>query len=235
MTDEKRIQEIVKILQKVYPTAHIMLTFTTPWELLVAVILSAQCTDKMVNTVTPTLFATYKTIYAFSSAKPKEVEVLIKKTGFYRNKTRHIIESAKAILTRFHGEVPHTMEELLTIPGVARKTANVVLSNAWNVSEGIAVDTHVIRLSQRLRLIDITTIGGKITRFINDDHKMVDFIKDANPEKIEARLMSLLPKHLWNIITYQLIDHGRAVCKAQNPLCHSCPLSSLCPSYRIHT
>jgi len=232
MTDEKRIQAILEILQKTYPTAHIMLTFTTPWELLVAVMLSAQCTDKMVNTVTPKLFSTYKTVHHVASAQTEHVEALIKKTGFYKNKAKHIIEAAKLLITQFHGEVPSTMDELLTLPGVARKTANVVLSNAFNKHEGIAVDTHVIRLSQRLRLVPVEKIGGKTIRYIQPDNKTIDFIKDASPEKIESYLMAILPKKSWKPITYQLIDHGRALCQAQRPMCNACVLFSFCPSHR---
>ncbi len=232
MTDEKRIQAILEILQKTYPTAHIMLNFTSPWELLVAVMLSAQCTDKMVNTVTPKLFATYKTVQSVASAQTEHIEALIKKTGFYKNKAKHIIAAAKILIAQFHGEVPNTMGELLTLPGVARKTANVVLSNAFNKHEGIAVDTHVIRLSQRLRLVPIGKMNGKTIRYIKPDNKTIDFIKDASPEKIETHLMTILPKKSWKTITYQLIDHGRAVCNAQHPMCDACVLSSFCPSHR---
>jgi len=232
MTDEKRIQIILTTLQKTYPTAHIMLTFSSPWELLIAVMLSAQCTDKMVNTVTPLLFSTYPTIQDVASADAKDIEALIKKTGFYKTKTQHIIAAARLLKTQFNGEVPSTMNELLTIPGVARKTANVVLANAFNKNEGIAVDTHVIRLSQRLRLVPIETIGGKAYRYIQPNNKRIDFIKDASPEKIEAHLMRTLSKSNWKTITYQLIDHGRVVCKAQNPMCNSCIISSLCPVKR---
>ena len=233
MKDPTRIQTLITLLEKTYPDAHIMLTYHSPWELLVAVILSAQCTDKMVNTVTPTLFSTYPTVQHMASAPIKQVESLIKKTGFYKNKASHIIEAAKRITTVYGGEVPQTMEGLLTLKGVARKTANVVLTNAFGVTEGIAVDTHVIRLSQRLRLVSLSAIGGHIYRYVDSAHKTIDFIKDASPEKIESELQQLLPKEKWNTITYELIDHGRAVCKAVQPLCHSCVLAPFCPSKRM--
>ncbi len=232
MKDIKRIQSLLAVLEKTYPDAHIMLTYHSPWELLVAVILSAQCTDKIVNTVTPTLFVTYPTIQDMVSAPIQQVETLVKKTGFYKNKANHIIEAAKRITKVYGGEVPQTMENLLTLKGVARKTANVVLSNAFGVIDGIAVDTHVIRLSQRLRLVSLSNIGGKTHVYIDTTHKTTDYIKDAMPEKIESELQQLLPKEKWNTITYQLIDHGRAVCKARHPLCHSCVLASHCPSKR---
>lgn len=210
-----------------------MLTYHSPWELLVAVILSAQCTDKMVNIVTPALFSAYPTVQYMASAPIHNIETLIKKTGFYRNKAKNIVEAAKRIVAIYGGEVPHTMEELLTLKGVARKTANVVLANAFGVTEGIAVDTHVIRLSQRLRLVSLSTIGGNIYTYADSSHTTVDFIKDAAPEKIERELQQLLPKEKWNTITYTLIDHGRAVCKAVRPLCDSCILAPYCPVKRV--
>ena len=232
MKDTTRIQTLLALLDNAYPDAHIMLTFRSPWELLVAVILSAQCTDKMVNTVTPALFSTYPTIQHMASAPIQHIETLIKKTGFYKNKAKSIVESAKRITAVYGGEVPQTMKDLLTIRGVARKTANVVLANAFGVIDGIAVDTHVIRLSQRLRLVSLSAIGGKTYKYADTTHKTIDFIKDAVPEKIESELQQLLPKEQWNTITYQLIDHGRAVCKAIRPLCHSCILAPYCPVLR---
>ena len=232
MKSSERVQTLLALLEKTYPDAHIMLTYHSPWELLVAVILSAQCTDKMVNTVTPTLFSTYPTMQDMASAPIQRVESLIKKTGFYKNKANHIVEAAKRINTVYGGDVPQTMKDLLTIKGVARKTANVVLANAFGVTEGIAVDTHVIRLSQRLRLVSLSAIGGKTYVYTNTTHKTIDFIKDAVPEKIENELQQLLPKEQWNTITYQLIDHGRAVCKAVRPMCHSCALAPYCPVLR---
>ena len=232
MKDTTRIQTVIALLKKSYPDAHIMLTYHSPWELLVAVMLSAQCTDKMVNTVTPTLFSTYPAMQDMASAPIQQVESLIKKTGFYKNKAKNIVEAAKRITTVYGGEVPQTMEGLLTLKGVARKTANVVLANAFGVTEGIAVDTHVIRLSQRLRVVSLSAIGGKTYVYTDATHKIIDFIKDAVPEKIEGELQQLLPKEQWNTITYELIDHGRAVCKAIRPLCHSCELAPYCPVRR---
>lgn len=232
MKDETRIASILTILDATYPTAHIMLDFHSPWELLVAVMLSAQCTDKLVNTVTPKLFATYPTIHDYASASIADIEKLVKQTGFYRNKAQHIADAAKRIINVYGGEVPKNMADLLTLPGVARKTANVVLANAFNINEGIAVDTHVIRLSQRLRLVPIHDIGGKIYTYVEDDKKTIDFIKDARPEKIEQHLMKMVAKNDWKTVTYKLIDHGRAVCKAVHPLCATCVLATLCPAKR---
>lgn len=232
MTEIQRRLEILEKLQVTYPKAHIMLTYSNAWELLVAVVLSAQCTDKMVNTVTPHVFRRFKTIGDMATAEKKDVETLIKQTGFYKNKAEHIIEAAKRIIKVYHGHVPDTMNALQTLPGVARKTANVVLVNAFGKAEGIAVDTHVIRLSQRLRLVDIHAIGGKQIRYINANQKTVDFIKDADPKKIELQLMSWIPKTTWGSTTYQLIDHGRAVCRAIHPTCASCLLALLCPTKR---
>jgi len=208
--NKKRIEAIWKILKTQYPNAHIMLSFSTPWELLVAVILSAQCTDKQVNIVTKTLFSKYKTLTDYTNANIKEFEQDIRSTGFYHNKAKHIITAAQRIQEKFDGAVPHTMDEILTLPGVARKTANVVLSNAYNVIAGIAVDTHVMRLSERLQLVSQRAYG--------------------NPVKIEQELMDIIPKSEWGNITYRLIDHGRAICNAKKPRCGICPLQKICPS-----
>lgn len=199
--------ETLQRLKKSYPNAKIVLKFSNPWELLVAVILSAQCTDKKVNEVTARLFRKYPTLEHYVKADPKEFEQDIKSTGFYRAKTKSILTTAKMIKEKFGGRVPRTMEEMLTLRGVARKTANVVLGNAYGVVEGIAVDTHVRRLSQRLGLS-----------------------KSDNPEKIEQDLMRMIPKKDWFKTTYLLIDHGRAVCTAKDPRCDLCPLSDICPS-----
>jgi len=178
--------------------------------LLVAVILSAQCTDIRVNIVTKTLFSKYKTLTDYASSNIKEFEQDIRSTGFYHTKAKHIITAAKLIQEKFHGEVPQAMEELLTLPGVARKTANVVLYNAFHKNEGIAVDTHVMRLSERLQLV-----SKKAYR---------------NPIKIELELMKIIPVSEWGNITFRLIDHGRAICQAKKPNCQMCPLQKLCPS-----
>lgn len=225
---------ILTLLKKHYPHTRIVLRYGNPWELLVAVILSAQCTDVMVNKVTEKLFATYRSLDAFVSADIKEFEKDIRSTGFYHNKAKNILAAAKLVKEKFHGSVPKTMEEILTIPGVARKTANVVLGNAYGVVEGIAVDTHVLRLSQRLRLVDLDTIGGKRAVFFKRPGlEQVDYKKDADPVKIEAELMAVIPKKDWFKTTYLLIDHGRAVCTAQNPNCAACTLHDLCPASRV--
>lgn len=204
---KKRAQKIISLLKKKYPNAKIVLNYSNNWELLVAVILSAQCTDKKVNEVTSKLFKKYKKLDDYIQAKPKEFEKEIRSTGFYRAKAKNILASAKIIKEKFGGHIPKTMHEILILPGVARKTANVVLGNAYEVSEGIAVDTHVKRLAQRL-----------------------GFSKNENPEKIEKDLMRLIPKKDWFKITYLLIDHGRAICTAKDPRCDLCPINKLCPS-----
>ncbi|MFH0750188.1 MAG: endonuclease III [Candidatus Gottesmanbacteria bacterium] len=207
---QKRITVVLQLLKKTYPHAHIMLNYKTPWELLVAVILSAQCTDIMVNKVTASLFMKYKTIEDVAHANQSIFEQDIKSIGFYRNKAKHIIAAANMILQTWKRAVPKTMEELITIPGVGRKTANVVLCNAYQTNAGIAVDTHVLRLSERLRLVSPVAY--------------------TNPIKTERELMNSISKSEWRNITYHLIDHGRAVCRAQKPKCDLCVLSKVCPS-----
>jgi len=232
MNDDARIKTILSILSATYPNATIVLSYSSPWELLVAVILSAQCTDVMVNKVTRVLFQKYPTIEAYTKARLKEFEQDIKSTGFYHNKAKNILSAAALIQKNFKGQVPKTMKDMITIPGVARKTANVVLGNAYGIVEGIAVDTHVLRLSQRLRMVPIDNIGGKHRRMVSGQSTITDFIQDASPEKIEKELMQIIPKEKWSTITYQLIDHGRAICKSQHPKCLTCPLSSSCPAKR---
>ncbi len=206
-------REIIARLREEYPEAGIVLDYGSDWELLVAVILSAQCTDKMVNQVTGKLFQKYRTVEDYASADPAELETDIRPTGFFRNKTKHIIGAALKILADFRGEVPSSMAELLTLPGVARKTANIVLGNAYpeaystDPDAGIAVDTHVNRLSQRLGLA-----------------------KAADSDKIERELMEIVPRADWFQLTYLLIEHGRAVCMAKRPRCGECPLQDICPS-----
>ena len=204
---QKRASAVITVLKGLFPNAKIVLKFGNHWELLVAVILSAQCTDKKVNEVTARLFKKYRTLDDYVTADAREFEQMIRPTGFYRAKAKNILASAKIVKGKFGGKIPRTMEEMLTLRGVARKTANVVLGNAYGISEGIAVDTHVRRLSQRLGLS------------AND-----------NPEKIEQDLMMLVPKKDWFRLTYLLIDHGRAICSAKDPRCDLCPLSDLCPS-----
>ncbi|MFQ3675072.1 MAG: endonuclease III [Endomicrobiia bacterium] len=197
--------EIIKILRKEYPKARIVLEYSNPIQLLVATILSAQCTDARVNIVTKTLFKKYKTVKDFANADLKTFEQEIKSTGFYHNKAKNIINASKIILEKFNGKVPDTMEDLISLPGVARKTANIVLSNAYGKIEGIAVDTHVRRLSYRIGLSDNT-----------------------DPEKIEQDLMNSLPKENWFETTYLLIEHGRKICDARKPLCDRCVIKDMC-------
>ncbi len=199
--------EIARKLRAEYPDARIMLKYSNPFELLVATILSAQSTDKKTNEITADLFKKYRRIEDYAAAAPAEMEKDIYSSGFYRNKARSIIGSARRILSDFGGEVPSTMEELLTLPGVARKTANIVLYNAFGAVEGMAVDTHVRRLSGRLGLSGQT-----------------------DPDKIEKELTALLPRRLWGPFCYLLIEHGRKVCAAKKADCGSCVLNRRCPS-----
>lgn len=229
-----RIKEILTLLEKKYPESKIALNYKNPWELAVSVILSAQCTDKMVNIVTEKLFNKYKELEDYLKAPLTVFEKDIKSTGFYHNKAKNILAAAKIVKEKFNGKIPDNMDDLLILPGVARKTANIILGNAYNVSVGIAVDTHVSRISQRLRLVDLETIGGKKKFFFKKNGKEVlDFIKDVDTNKIEKQLMTVIPKEDWMKITYRIIDHGRAICKAQNPNCSICPLNKLCPASRV--
>jgi endonuclease III len=190
-----------------YPVAYCELEHKNAFELLVATILSAQCTDERVNKTTPALFARFPTPEAMAGASTGEVEALVKSTGFFRNKTKSILGAARRIVTEYGGRVPDTMEEILTLPGVARKTASVVLGNAFGKNEGIAVDTHVMRLTQR----------WGITR-------------ETDPKKIEQELMQLLPREEWTSFSHRTIFHGRRVCDAKKPDCGRCTLADLCPS-----
>jgi endonuclease-3 len=202
-----RAARILGGLKKLYPGAECELDFGTPLELLVATILSAQCTDVRVNQVTATLFKKYPTPEAFADANPAELEQDIRPTGFFRNKTKSVIGASKAVLERFDGKVPRTMEEMLTIPGAARKTSNVVLGTAYGIASGVVVDTHVQRLSNRLELTQ------------NED-----------PKKIEQDLMKILPQDRWISFSHQIIWHGRRVCHARSPKCVDCNMESLCHS-----
>ena len=199
--------KIIELLEKEYPDAKTALNYTNPLELLVATVLSAQCTDKRVNAVTKSLFKKYKTAEDYANADLEELEEDVRPTGFYRNKAKNIKKSCRMLVEKFNSEVPKTMDELLELPGVARKTANIVLSNAYGVIEGIAVDTHVRRLSKRLGLTE-----------------------NKNPDKIERDLMEIVPKANWKRITDLLIFHGRNVCMARKPKCELCTLNKLCPS-----
>ena len=207
MTARERAAELVEILPEVYPGAHCELQFKNPLQLLVATILSAQCTDKRVNMVTPALFAKYRTAKDYADASPATFEEEIKTTGFFRNKTKSVLGAARLIAAEHGGKVPNTMEELHALPGVGRKTANVVLGNAFHKSEGVVVDTHVARLSQRLRLT-----------------------RQTNPEKIEADLMKIVSREHWTMWSHWLIRHGRRRCFARKPDCSACEVFQLCPS-----
>lgn len=204
---QERAPRVLAALRRLFPVANCALNHASPFQLLAATILSAQCTDVMVNKVTPALFAKYPDAAALAAAEPAELEKLIHSTGFYRNKAKNLIGMAKAVRDNFKGEIPRTMEELLTLPGVARKTANVVLSSGFAIAEGIVVDTHVIRLSGRLGL----------TR-----HK--------TPEKIERALVKLFPRESWIYLSHALILHGRSLCSARAPKCGDCPMNSFCPA-----
>ena len=202
---KERIKEIVKILRKTYSRSRTALSYKTPFQLLIATILSAQCTDKRVNKITPQLFKRYKTVYDFANTEQGILEQEIHSAGFYRNKAKNIIAAARKIEEDFRGRVPSTMEELISLPGVARKTANIVLSGGFRKAEGIAVDTHVKRLSGRIGLT-----------------------KENSPEKIEQDLMEIVPKKDWLDFNYMLVEHGRNVCKARKVLCQDCVISKLC-------
>ncbi|MCR4274425.1 MAG: endonuclease III [Candidatus Campbellbacteria bacterium] len=202
----KRARTINARLKKLFPNASMALRYGNNWELLVAVILSAQCTDKKVNEVTRELFKKYKTIDDYVNADPKEFALDIHSTGFFNAKTKNILGAAKKILNDFDGEIPKTMQEILTIPGVARKTANVVLGNAYGIVEGIAVDTHVKRFAQKFALTS-----------------------HADPKKIEQDLMILFPKKDWFVLTYRLIEYGRQICPARVHDCTQHPISKLYP------
>jgi endonuclease-3 len=199
--------EVLSLLKELYPNARCALEYRNAYELLCATILSAQCTDARVNMVTPTLFARYPTPFELARAAPTDVEDIIKSTGFFRNKTRSLIGMAQGLVADHGGEVPRSMEELRRLPGVGRKTANVVLGNAYNINEGVTVDTHVSRLAGLLGLS-----------------------RERDPEKIEQDLMKLFPQQDWGLLSHLLIIHGRKVCIARRPRCGECVLARLCPS-----
>ncbi len=205
----KNKTKILQILKDEYPQAKTALHYVNPIQILVATILSAQCTDAQVNRVTKELFKKYKTVKSYAEADLKIFEQEIRSTGFYKNKTKNVIATAQKIMEDFYGKVPQSMEDLLKLPGVARKTANIVLFNAFNKSEGIAVDTHVKRLSGRLGLSENNV-----------------------PEKIERDLMNLVDSKEWGKVTNWLIEHGRKVCMARKPKCNECVVNKLCPSFK---
>ncbi len=200
-----RINAILQRLDRHYPNVKCALHHNSAWELLVATILSAQCTDVRVNMVTPIIFKKYPTPAHFAALQPEELEPDIRSTGFFRNKSKSIVGAARKVMSDFGGEVPHTMAELLTIPGAARKTANVVLGSWFGIAEGVVVDTHVQRISRRLELT-----------------------KEEAPVKIELDLMKVIPRNKWVAFSHQIIHHGRAICIARKPKCAECPLEDLC-------
>ena len=204
---QPRLRKIISVLRRRYPHSRTALEYRNPLQILVATILAAQCTDERVNTITPGLFKKYPAAQDFAAADPRELEAEVRSTGFFRNKAKNIIGAARTIVRDFGGEVPSTMAELLTLPGVARKTANIVLSAGFGRAEGIAVDTHVRRLSGRLGLS-----------------------RENEPEKIERDLLVVVPKKDWLDFNFMLVSHGRAVCQARQPRCPECPLKTLCPS-----
>lgn len=207
---QQRALEILIRLKRLYPDAKCTLNYETPVQLLVATMLSAQCTDERVNLVTPALFASYPDAAALANAEIEELERLVRSTGFYRNKAKNIKAACRILVTEYAGKVPKQMEQLLGLPGVARKTANVVLAHAYGINQGVTVDTHVKRLSQRLGLTE-----------------------ETDPVRIERDLIRLLPQPDWENWSIRLIYHGRAVCKARKPECEVCALADLCPSAQL--
>jgi endonuclease-3 len=207
-----RTREVIRRLKRAYPGAKCSLNHSNPFELLVATILSAQCTDERVNIVTTNLFRKYRKPEDYLKVPPRELEKDIQSTGFFRNKTKSIQGTAKMLTEQYDGEVPHTMDELLELPGVARKTANVVLGNAFDIHAGVVVDTHVTRLSHRL-----------------------GFTQQKTAEKIEQELIPIVPKKDWVIFPHLMIYHGRKICKARTPLCAECTIEKQCPSSYLKT
>jgi endonuclease-3 len=206
---KKRVRRLLRLLAKLYPETRTALEYRSPVQLLVATILSAQCTDVRVNMVTPALFKRFPDAAALAKAERSEIEEMIKSTGFFRNKAKHIQECCRAIVEQFNGEVPRTLDELVKLPGIGRKTANVVLGDAFGVP-GITVDTHVGRLSRRLGLTKLT-----------------------DPEKVERDLMILIPRTVWIPFSHRLIYHGRQVCFARKPKCDECTLAEICPKVGV--
>jgi endonuclease-3 len=207
---KERAEQICAVLQRTYPTAHCELNFSSPLQLLIATILSAQCTDKRVNIVTAELFKQYRSAKAFSDAPIADIEAMVKTTGFFRNKAKNIKACCAALVEKFGGEVPRTMDELHALAGVGRKTANVVLGNAFNINVGVVVDTHVTRLSNRLGLA-----------------------KGTDAVKLEQELMKLVPQKDWTLFSHWLIWHGRRRCDARKPDCTNCEIKDLCPQIGV--
>jgi endonuclease-3 len=210
MRKKERATEVFVRLKRAYPDAHCELDHETPLQLLMATILSAQCTDKRVNMVTPSLFKRFPTAQALADARQEELEEMIKSTGFFRNKAKSLIGLGKALVERHGGAVPDSMETLVRLPGVGRKTANVILGNAFSKNEGVVVDTHVGRLSLRLGLT-----------------------RETDPVKVERELMPLVPREDWTMLAHVLVFHGRRICYARTPKCEVCVLSEICPSSTV--
>jgi endonuclease-3 len=210
MRKKARAIEVFARLKRAYPDAHVELDYETPLQLLMATILSAQCTDKRVNMVTPSLFKRFPTAQALADARQEELEEMIKSTGFFRNKAKSLIGLGKALVERHGGAVPDSMETLVKLPGVGRKTANVILGNAFGKNEGVVVDTHVGRLSLRLGLT-----------------------RETDPVKVERELMPLVPREDWTMLAHVLVFHGRRICYARTPKCEICVLSEICPSSTV--
>ncbi|MFN5113196.1 MAG: endonuclease III [Ignavibacteria bacterium] len=203
----ERMQTVLTLLKKEYPHAECALTYSTPFQLLIATILSAQCTDARVNIVTPILFSAYPDAYVMSKAKLSDIEKIIHSTGFYKAKAKNILACSKQIINHFNGELPLSIEELTTLPGVGRKTANVLLGNAFGMNVGITVDTHVTRIMNLLK-----------------------FVQSKDAVKIEMSLIPLVPQDDWTVFTHVIIQHGREVCIARRPKCQNCSISKYCPS-----
>jgi len=206
----ERAREVYDLLLETYPDAHCELDHSNAYELTAATILSAQCTDVRVNMVTPDLFRQYPTPEDLAGARQEDVEEIVRSTGFYRNKARNLIGMAEAVVERHGGEIPRTLAELVKLPGVGRKTANVVLGNAFGIDEGVVVDTHVKRIAGRLR-----------------------FTRQTDPVKVERDLMEIFPQERWTLLSHLLIFHGRSLCPARKPRCGQCPVAHLCPSSQI--
>ena len=205
-----RVLGVCKRMNQRYPQAECALHFTDPFTLVIAVLLSAQTTDKAVNSVTPTLFEKWPTAQAMAGASPVEVGEVIHRLGFFRTKSQHVVATAQKIITDFGGEVPHTMEELTSLPGVGRKTANIVLNNAFGIVEGIAVDTHVFRIATRLK-----------------------FTHAPSPAAAEKDILAVIPREMWGPVNHQWVLFGREICDAKKPLCAECPIVDLCPSASV--
>lgn len=206
----ERAGEVYDLLLETYPDAHCELHHSNAYELTAATILSAQCTDVRVNMVTPDLFREYPTPAELAGARQEDVEEIVRSTGFYRNKARNLIGMGEAVVERHGGEIPQTMAELVKLPGVGRKTANVVLGNAFGIDEGVVVDTHVKRIAGRLR-----------------------FTRQTDPVKVERDLMDIFPRERWTLLSHLLIFHGRSLCPARKPRCAECPVAHLCPSATV--